>query len=338
MKYSNNMKLSFIVPVYNVEKYLDQCLQSLYDQSLLESDFEILIVNDGSLDNSLLIAERFLEQHTNIRIYTQKNRGLSSARNWGILNAKGDYIIFVDSDDYLLPNTISSLLNKAIQNELELVRGEYCHCNEEGDLMPARSIEKEKILYADTIVDGEVLYRHIFGKAFFSPLLLIKRTLLISNNLYFEEGMYFEDIIFALRLSFVVKRVMYHPITFYVYRLREGSITFSMNEKKLNDLVSIILKIRNYSQSVGLFPETRLVMESNLTNLCVYFLLRLTEFDFAKRKQITLPLLQNHILPLLVVGDTKEKLVSSGFNMLGNNIFYLLYPVVKMKSIIRKLF
>lgn len=328
------MKLSFIVPVYNVEDYLTDCLQSLYTQSLAESDFEVVIVNDGSLDSSSVIVEDFQKKHANIKYYTQTNQGLSAARNMGIEKAQGEYILCIDSDDFLLPDTIVLLLEKAIENDLEVMRGEYRHCDDAGNLLPPMPINKISKSYANQIVDGDILYRCIFGIAFFSPLLMIKRTLLLTHNLYFTKGLYFEDIDFALRLSFLVKRVMYLPVIFYVYRLRNGSITASMSEKKLNDLVSIILKLRSYSQSVHCQPETRKVMERNLTNLCVYFLLRVTEFAFSNRHQIMKPFVTNHIRPLRVAGGTKEKIVSFLYNLLGSGVIYLLYPALKIKSFI----
>ena len=96
------MKLSYIVPVYNVEAYLDKCLQSLYNQSLELVDFEVVIINDGSSDNSLKIIEKYRSLYQNITLIDQENQGLSVARNNGIGQAKGDYILCVDSDDFLI--------------------------------------------------------------------------------------------------------------------------------------------------------------------------------------------------------------------------------------------
>ena len=98
------MKLSIIVPVYNVADYLPKCLDSLLVQDLSQNEYEIIVVNDGSTDNSGKIAEEYSKTYSNIILINQENQGLSGARNTGIQNAKGEYVQFVDSDDYLEPN------------------------------------------------------------------------------------------------------------------------------------------------------------------------------------------------------------------------------------------
>ena len=115
------MKLSYIVPVYNVEAYLDKCLRSLYNQSLELADFEVVIINDGSSDSSIEIIEKYRTLYQNITLIEQENQGLSVARNNGINHAKGDYILCVDSDDFLIQDSISNLLQKAIDLNLDVV-------------------------------------------------------------------------------------------------------------------------------------------------------------------------------------------------------------------------
>ena len=104
------MKISLIVPVYNVEKYIEKCLLSCLKQDIPQSDYEIIVVNDGSPDSSLAIAERIAAAATNIIIVSQKNGGLSAARNTGLKIAKGDYIWFIDSDDTIKENCLKSIV------------------------------------------------------------------------------------------------------------------------------------------------------------------------------------------------------------------------------------
>ena len=108
--------LSIIVPAYNAEKYIKPCIESLYKQNLQEDEFEIILINDGSTDNTLSIVKTFSKLHSNINIISQVNQGLSITRNNGITNAKGKYILFVDSDDVLVNNSIKMMLNIAIDN------------------------------------------------------------------------------------------------------------------------------------------------------------------------------------------------------------------------------
>ena len=114
------MKISIIVPVYNVEKYLERCVCSLLNQDMPSSDYEIILVNDGSTDNSESIAMSFAEKYDNIKLISQENQGLSGARNTGLANASGEYILFVDSDDFLKTNVIGKVYCKCIENQLDI--------------------------------------------------------------------------------------------------------------------------------------------------------------------------------------------------------------------------
>lgn len=330
------MKLSFIVPVYNVEDYLNDCLQSLYNQSLSISDFEIVIINDGSTDGSVEIIQQYVERYDNIRFFDQPNQGLSATRNRGMQYAVGEYLLFIDSDDFLLPNTVSILLSKAIENELDILRGEYQHCTERGQMLPKGKGSNKKSLFADKIVDGNVLYQSIFCEEFYSPLLLMKRRFLIENTLFFVQGMYFEDIDFALRISLIAKRVMYFPLTFYVYRIRQNSITHTINEKKIKDLISIVLTLRGSSRQTSICAETQYVIEENVTRLFVYLLLRLAELPAEKYTPLIQLLEINRIRPLSVSGGLKECIISLLYNSCSIHSIPLLAPVVWLKNKMEK--
>ena len=108
------IQLSIVIPIYNVEKYLYTCLLSIMTQDIPLTDYEVILINDGSSDGSLVIAERFAAQYSNIRLISQENRGLSGARNRGIEEAQGEYIWFIDSDDYIEIDCISVLDRKSV--------------------------------------------------------------------------------------------------------------------------------------------------------------------------------------------------------------------------------
>lgn len=330
------MKLSIIVPVYNVEQYLEICLQSLYQQSFSTEYFEVIIVNDGSTDNSMDIVKRYMEVYDNIKLIEQINQGLSVARNNGAMQAVGDYLLFVDSDDFILYDSISSLLSKAFDNDLDVLRAEYQNCDEDGNLLQQVKLSLSKVEYENILINGDLLYQHILCEEFFVPLFLIKRSFFLLNNLSFEKGRYFEDIIFTLQLSLAAKRVMYVSDIFYIYRLRRNSITHSINKKKMTDLVSIIIKMRQYSIETVQLMDTRFVLEENITRLSVYLLLRVAEFALKDRKAILTPLTTNHLCPLIISGGVKERIISRLFNLLGINIVVLLAPIVRLKGKIFK--
>ena len=115
------IQLSIIIPMYNVEKYIHKCIHSVVQNNLKRDDFEIIIVDDESPDNSLSIATEIAKEFDNITIISQKNKGLGGARNTGIQNAKGKYVLFLDSDDFYTPNSLETILKIAFDNELEIL-------------------------------------------------------------------------------------------------------------------------------------------------------------------------------------------------------------------------
>ena len=119
------VKLSIIIPVYNVESYIHPCFESLFKQGLDDIDFEVIIVNDGTPDHSMEKIVDIIIQHQNIIVINQENQGLSVARNNGIAIARGEYILMLDSDDLLIENSLKPLLDKALETKVDLVVADY---------------------------------------------------------------------------------------------------------------------------------------------------------------------------------------------------------------------
>src|SRR5574344_49484 len=124
----NKISVSFIIPIFNTEKYLKQCLNSIISQTL--SDIEIICINDGSTDNSLCILENFAKKDKRIKVINQKNKGQSAARNKGITLAKGEYIAFVDSDDWAQPDMLEKMYNRATQDDTDVTMASVTLHNE----------------------------------------------------------------------------------------------------------------------------------------------------------------------------------------------------------------
>ena len=125
------MKLSIIVPIYNVAPYLRKCVDSLLTQDI--SDYEIILVDDGSPDECPQICDEYVEKYDSIRVVHQENEGLSAARNSGVKVAQGDYIMFVDSDDYLQPNVLGALMEQVERDNLDVLRFRYQNVRENGE-------------------------------------------------------------------------------------------------------------------------------------------------------------------------------------------------------------
>lgn len=217
------MKVSIIVPVYNVETYLSKCVESLLNQT--STDIEIILVDDGSTDGSPAICDFYSTKYNNIHTYHKVNGGLSSARNYGVEKAIGDWIIFVDSDDYWVSSEVlSTLLHVACKNNADVVRFEYSAVDESGEALYEHSYEKKRSIIGRPITSYELFHWGISGE-YFTCLFLLRRSLV--SDLRFDESRKFqEDIDFGLRL-FATKQFncAYCEKRFYAYRKRRNSIT-----------------------------------------------------------------------------------------------------------------
>lgn len=230
MKSLNSVLISIIVPIYNTSKYLNRCIDSLIHQSL--SDIEIILIDDGSTDNSLKICEEYEKRFDNIRIYSQNNSGQSVARNYGIRVAKGKYIGFVDSDDYVDSGMYESLLKVALSNNCDL-----CICGNEKYYNYSDIHTCNKNAEYETEIDNQkILKNYLLQKISSYPCdKIFKRELLLNNNIKFPEGYYFEDINFVLKSLYYSNKIAITEEKFYKYLQRSDSTTFTRSKKHLND-------------------------------------------------------------------------------------------------------
>ncbi|WP_455613334.1 glycosyltransferase [Bacteroides congonensis] len=229
------IELSIIVPVYNVEQYLLRCLESLFVQGMDESEFEVVVVNDGSPDNSLNIAENFAGQHTNVKVITRSNGGLSAARNTGLEHSEGQYIWFVDSDDFIEPNTVKPLLDYAIANELDALCFNLQLYFDEGKIEAYNN---------PSTIDGKILCGEQYLVSQPMPpaavLAFYKREQLIKYDLRFKVGILHEDQEFTPRAYCLAQRISYVDKAIYNYYQREGSIMKSgRNDKRVTSFLTI---------------------------------------------------------------------------------------------------
>ena len=224
------LKLSIIVPVYNVEKYLSKCVDSLLAQDLLPEDYEIILVDDGSPDRCGEICDRYATEHSNIKVIHRENGGLSAARNSGIDVAQGKFIQFVDSDDFLEPNVLKSLVQKMEDEHLDILRFNYQNVNEKYEVFEPNKVSKPFVDYCDEVCDGLTFLIERLGYGCYAWQFMILGGLL--KECYFKEGIYFEDTEWTPRLMLKAHRVTSTVVMVYNYLLRQGSITQSVDERK----------------------------------------------------------------------------------------------------------
>lgn len=253
------MLLSIIIPVYNVEKYIKRCIQSCAVQDIPSDDYEIIVVNDGTQDNCMGIAEDLSHLYKNISIYNQENRGLSVARNTGLSKAKGIYVWFVDSDDSIVENCLKGIV-ESLKNAPDILQIQHQLIYEDG-----RPDKTAKITEIEGVKTGKeiLLAGGLPTPAQFS---IYRRDFLMRNNLCFFPGIYHEDVEFKPRAIYFAERITSHNAIVYNYLQRAtGSIT--SNYKLKNGLDSIIVCQNLYSFSKNLSSPIRSAFSERITQV-----------------------------------------------------------------------
>lgn len=233
------MLLSIIIPVYNVEKYIRKTLDSIFGQSFSQDEVEVIVVNDGTPDNSMDIVAEFAENHSNLKVINQSNKGLSGARNTGLHSATGQYIWFVDSDDWVEHDCIPQILErlqKATEDVFVFRIKEY---DEDGRLLHVRKFRKDEeyvLSGIDSLLDNR--FDHVPMQIF-----ITNRSFYDNNNLRFVEGLQHEDVEFSARMLMKAASVVFTSITSYCYlRRTSGNITAGkyMSKKRISSYFYII--------------------------------------------------------------------------------------------------
>lgn len=219
--------ISIIVPTYNVEKYIRTCIESILAQTY--RNVEVIIVNDGSTDQSLAVISDLICSHHNVKVINQKNQGLSVARNTGIDVATGKYITFVDADDKIMPGFVSSLYQIADKTGADIVRGSFRDFN--GNIPKDWAPDFNVPTNCGTIVLDQFLSSNISFVVWSS---IYRLDFINSNHIRFTPGILLEDGDFTTRAYMLAKLVATSPEPNYAYRIRQGSILTTNNAQKMS--------------------------------------------------------------------------------------------------------
>ena len=271
------LRLSIIVPVYRVEAYLRKCVDSLLAQDLSIEDYEIILVDDGSPDGCPAICDGYAKQQRNIKVIHQANRGLSTARNTGIEAAEGEYIQFVDSDDYVEPNVLKTLIEQVDSYNLDVLRFNYHNVNERYEVFEPYKVNKLYVDYSDTVCNGETFLTERLGFGCYACQFILRASLL--NNCRFKEGIFFEDTEWTPRMLLKAGRVASSSLIVYNYLMRSGSITQSSDvikkRKVLEDRFGLIDSLKTQMVDIadkrwfeGMIATTALTA---LGDISIYF-------------------------------------------------------------------
>ena len=317
-----NILLSIIRPVYNVEKYILPCLESVFKQELEEDEFEVILVDDGCTDNTINIVSDFIKLHANINLIRQSNQGPSTARNKGIQNAIGEYILFVDSDDLLITNSLKPMLKLAMDKQLDILKANVVtidNKNVQKGLYP-QSVNWPS--FNECVICGNDAFISYYNPdESYSCMNLFKRTLLRDNGIIYPEGINFaEDVAFTIHAYLNAKRFMAIPYTHYIYRRNDSSIMSTMNINKLKGMNTIITYLHKIKNEAGLSIDGNKKMDETMhacLSVNLWYLSHYTSL-YPQRKE--------------VIADLKKKCPNLSFN--GNmkqritTFFYKYMPSV----------
>lgn len=247
-------KASVIVPVYNVEAYLEKCVQSIFRQT--EQDFELLLVDDGSTDSSGQLCEELAKKDSRIRVIHQENQGLGGARNTGIREAKGDWLLLVDSDDWIEPEILEKSLEAGLREEADMVMFPFRSVDEEGrelavfrENIPvgrAFALKERK----DILLTAPVAWNKLYRTAFFR-----------ETGLAYPSRVWYEDIRTTPKLMALARRMVFISDIGYNYLQRQGSIMNSGKVARNVEIIEAFDDILPWFREHGLFAEYRQELE-----------------------------------------------------------------------------
>ena len=235
--------VSIIIPVYNVEEYIEECLESILAQTY--KDIELLVVDDGSTDNSLGLIRGYENKFKKIRIFTQQNKGVSEARNLTLNYASGEFVLYIDPDDFLEPVMIEKMVNKAQKYNSDItICGYYLYYSKDNanNKIFTYGINESKSLSSLEVIDMMLNYKlqgQLWNKLF-------KKELLINNNFKFEPGRYIQDIFPVFKAVLKSNNIIFVDEPLYYYRQRMSSTVNKKSKKLAEDYFHAMYSIMNY--------------------------------------------------------------------------------------------
>ncbi|WP_117882559.1 glycosyltransferase [Aureibaculum luteum] len=307
------MKLSFIIPLYNAEKYIEQCLSSIHNQSMILNDYEVIVIDDGSSDNGILKARKIAKEYSNMVVYHQENKGVSATRNRGIDLAKGDYIWFIDSDDYIISDTANILLSIAEKYDLDIL--EFKMVRTESRTLNKTFLGKKNSKQQISIYSGKE-YAALIDLNDSTCTNLYKRQFLINTKIRFIEGKVMEDMTFNAEVFPKSNKIAYFPLDAYRYVINPNSIWTNKESKALRksieDFIFMTIKFNHFISEYKKNNIGTSIIETKQQNML---------FNISKR---------------LLTSDFKISEINNKIKELSQNNLYPIHPF-KGKEFYRKL-
>lgn len=300
------MNLSIIVPVYNVAPYLKKCVDSLLAQDY--EDYEIILVDDGSTDDSGRLADELSGQSPQcIKVIHQQNQGLSVARNVGVSMATGDYVCFVDSDDYWEHNVLGELMNQIRCDNLDVLRFNYRNVDVSYHEVSINKDPKCHVDYSSVVCDGSTFLNHRQGPACYAVMFIVRRSILKCCP--FTPGIYFEDADWTPRMLLCAKRVASTDRIVYNYLVRQGSITkaVDINKKRkiLDDKLHLVNTLKQLREKEMSFGRDIIWFDGMISETVVSIMGMLSSDFYPHRRQYLQAIKQLSVFPLSTIMATQ---------------------------------
>ena len=291
------MKLSLILPVYNVEQFINKCLDSIYSQGVADELFETIVIDDGSPDNSISVVDDYKRKHNNILIIRVENGGVSRARNIGIRHATGDYVMFVDTDDILAPYSLSTVIERLDNKDMYIYRSQYQQSKKE-------RYDWRQLFKTDTTYSGLELFKtnyvkgSVWGAAY-------NRSIIIKNNTFFPENIKnTEDTIFNFIFLLKAKQVEFQDVLTYFVTIRDGSAS-SVSASAAYNMDKTFMYVDSLRNSIKSNQELEIInylMYLVISN-AVFFAVNAKDvsyYSFVKKTRVT------HYLPVKTRNGKKD--------------------------------
>lgn len=256
---ATNMQLSIVVNMYNTAVYLPRCMDSLIEQDIPAESYEIILVDDGSTDNSLQLAQHYAQLSAGnpsmptIRVEHHANKGLAGARNTGLKVATGKYLCFVDPDDYIEKQSLSALLRQMEEEQLDVLRFNYQKVDEDGNYLPDSEMEG-LFDYSSKIMSGVEFMQERLTTSCYVWAYIYRRELILENSIYFDESCYFDDVPWLPRVLPLVSRMNIINERHLYYTQRKGSLVHTINtnaiKRKVNGQMNLIQILQDHHPNI----------------------------------------------------------------------------------------
>lgn len=279
------MLVSLIIPVYNVESFLPRCLDSVSSQTYKE--LEVIIINDGSTDNSQQIIDRYVAENPCFKAYTIENSGQGGARNYGFEKANGEYIAFLDSDDYIAPDCIERLVETAIKEDGDIV---VCNCydvREDGSVLEKYKNNQDNIT-TSLFENPQILFNRVapWGKLF-------KKS--VFGELRFVTGVWYEDMRLVPKLYLNAKKITYIDDSLFFYVQRQGSTMNNKNAERNLEIISAFEDLISYFKENGVYDRFKNELYYLVTEHIAVAAVTRVSLSNTKDKKAVLIKLQNYL-------------------------------------------